>query len=112
MRPINATPPATESPMMVDDEMPEPPLEAGLPVDEDCEEVVEEDGESEMTTTLVTTWPPLSVVTTAEVIVDVGVALEAALAGVVEDAAGCEVCCCEVVCCCDIGVEEDWASRP
>jgi len=98
--------------MMVDDEMPEPPLEAGLLVDKDREEVVEEDGESEMRTTLVTTWAPLSVVTTAAVIVEVGVALEAALAGVVEDAAGCEVCCCEVVCCCDIGIEEDWASRP
>lgn len=92
--------------MMVDDEMPEPPLGAELLVDDEGFEEVVEDGESEMTTTLVKTWPPLSVVTRAEVNVDVGAALEAALAEVVTpDAAGCEVCCCAEVCCCDVGVE-------
>jgi len=43
---------------MVDDEMPEPLLEGELLGAEDCEGAAEEDAESVMTTTLVTTWPP------------------------------------------------------
>jgi len=51
-----ATPPATESAMMVDVEMPEPcPLELLLLMAEVCEGA---DDESKTTTTLVTTWPP------------------------------------------------------
>jgi hypothetical protein len=58
MMPMMATPPATDNPMMVELEIPPEPL--GLPAGgEDCVGVDEElDGWSEITTTLVTVWPP------------------------------------------------------
>jgi hypothetical protein len=101
-----ATPPATESPIMVDVEMPEPPppppdlLLAAVP-EGDAEE--EEDApESETKTMLVTTWPPGSVVTTAEVIVGVAVAeLLGVLLGVLVDCADCVVDCCAA----DVGLD-------
>jgi hypothetical protein len=94
-----ATPPATESPMIVDVDMPElpPPPELLLPeVDEGgAEEAAATPSVAK--TTLVTTWPPAFVVTRAEVTVaGVSVAeLLAALVGVLEVCAGaCVVDCC------------------
>jgi hypothetical protein len=85
--------------MMVDVEMPE-----SLPLDLLLAAVPEGDAddedESETKTTLVTTWPPEFVVTTAEVTTGatVGVLLAAAgaLVGVLVDCAACEVDCCAV----------------
>ncbi len=100
-----ATPPATESPMMVDVEMPPPPPELLLEVCVGAALVG--DGVSETTTTLVMTWPFESVVTMAEVIGAVGaVALVAALVGVVVVwAPACEVAFCAADDWDDVGVE-------
>ena len=77
-----ATPPATESPMMVDVEMPPPPPELLL-LEVCVGAALVDDGVSETTITLVMTWPFESVVTMAEVIGAVGaVDLAAALVGV------------------------------
>jgi len=88
--------------MMVDEETPEPPPPDLLPLAAGWEGVAEEVGESEMTTTLVTTCPPGSVVTTAEVNVVVGVdGVVPVLVGVLLVCAGaCEVDCCSAA--------EDW----
>jgi hypothetical protein len=92
-----ATPPATESPMMVDVEMPEllllPELLLAAVPEGDAEE--EEAVGLETKTMLVTTWPPGSVVTTAEVRLGAAVAeLLGELLGVLVDWAACVVDCC------------------
>ncbi len=56
MTQMTATPPATDNPMTVELEIPELPLELLLPGV--CVGVDELDAWSEITTTLVTTWPP------------------------------------------------------
>lgn len=53
-----ATPPATDNPMMVELEVPPPPLGGGLAGLEDDEGVDELDAWSEITTMLVIVWPP------------------------------------------------------
>lgn len=104
--------------MMVDVPTPELPLELlPLLLAELCVGRAEGDGVSATTTMLVTTWPPDSVVTRAEVNV-VGAAalllvglvgllllLVEALAGACEED-GC--CCCGVEDCCAAGSEDCW----
>jgi hypothetical protein len=100
MTPRTATPPATDNPMMVDDETLElEPPEVELAAAGLCEELAVDDvdGESETTITLVTTWPPL-VVTKAEVD-DCGCCEGAAFDCAAELCAADEVTCC----CAEVG---------